>query len=142
MRDFLLQNGDLVIGQAGYQEVTGQAKIVQDLTSATVTPYGSNRFHQGYGSVLATKVGQPETGLTQGQVNAEVQRIVNNYIMTQQMILQSYQNRGFASPYNNDDLVAAVPGIDVVVSTDTITVNAQIKTAANQTVSLNTAVSA
>jgi phage baseplate assembly protein W len=140
MRALKIKNGDLVIGQSSYVEVTGQAKIAQDLGIATLTPYGSNRFHGGYGSLLAQKIGMPESDLTRAQVQAEVQRVINNYVLSQQATLRSYQARGFTSPYSNADLVARVAGINVVVNADSVTVDAQIETAANQTVGLNTTV--
>jgi phage baseplate assembly protein W len=140
MRTFKIVNRDLVIGQSSYEEIMGRAKIAQDLEIATLTPYGSDRFHRGYGSLLAQKIGLPESNLSSAQVQGEVQRIINNYMLVQQMTLQAYQARGFASPYTNADLVAQVTALNVVVNTDSITVDAQIQTAANQTVGLNTTV--
>jgi hypothetical protein len=142
MRAFKITNGDLVIGRSGYGETTGQAKIVQDLTIAVLTPYGFDRFHPGYGSVLESKIGQPETTLTISNIQAEVQRVISNYIVSQQAVLQAYQARGYRSPYSNSDLVAGVQAINVTTQTDTAVINAEIRTLAGQTASVTTQVTA
>lgn len=142
MRSLQIVNGDLVVGRGGYREVTGQAKVAQDLNIATLTPYGSNRFHPGYGSTLGKHIGEPVSAMTVANIKAEVQRLISNYMLVQKAILTAYQQSGYASPYSNADLVAQVVGVNVVAQADTITVDAQVRTLAGQTVPVTTQVTA
>jgi phage baseplate assembly protein W len=142
MRALQISNGDLVIGQGGYQEVTGRDKVTQDLTVATLTPYGADRFHPGFGSTLGNRVGDPINAMTVANVQAEIQRVITNYMLVQKAILQAYQAKGYEAPYSTGDLVVKIRDLDVQATQDTLNVVASVETLAGQTASVTTQVTA
>ena len=119
METFNVETGDLILTQGTFATLTGQAKIQQDLGIANTTPYGSNRFHPRFGSVLPEYIGSPIGPTTQSLINSEVNRVINNYNAVQLNKMKSFIQQGLQSPYSQDDLIQTVNSIDVVQSYDT-----------------------
>jgi hypothetical protein len=133
MRGLALVNGDIVVGQSGYVEVTGQAKVLQDMTISTQEPYGSDPYHPGWGSYLNNYVGGDPTS-TPPLAQSEVVRLVQNYMTVQTYNQAQALAAGNSSPYTNDDFVTGLASLTVSQDNSSLTVNASLMTASGQTV--------
>lgn len=133
----LVQNGDLVLSSRSWAMATGAQRITQDLTMALGEPYGDDRFHPQWGSVLPRYIGQNIAPELQMRVEAEAVRIVRNYIAAQQDTILSTAAAGQRSQYSTADVVRAIVGLDVQVQQDTIRLRIQLATQANQLITLN-----
>ena len=85
-----IRNGDLTLGASSYGTVTGEEKLVQDLRCFILEKRGTDSAHPTYGALLdggrlddgsetAGLIGKPNTALTQLEVEAELNRIINEY---------------------------------------------------------------
>jgi phage baseplate assembly protein W len=136
----LVQNGDIVIGQKGFVEITGVAKIAQDVSFATVEPYGCDRFHPYWGSLLDSYIGNPTTANTNTIVQAEVSRVISNYITVQQSLLAQTQNSNQSANFTNDDLIATIQNIVVTSSFGSIMVAVSILAVSGASITLTSVV--
>ena len=139
MQGLAVVNGDIVVGQSGYQMVSGQAKVLQDLTLATQEPYGSDQYHPGWGSYLDGYIGQdPKT--VESLAQTEVMRLVSNYMTVQQYQQSQAMANGQSSPFNNEDYVTGITSLSASQDLTSITVQAGVQTASGSTVGLSTTV--
>ena len=88
MKTLAIKNGDLAIGANGYATIEGAAKVQQDLGLAVREPLGTDRFHPQWGSLLPRYIGEPINDEMTSLVQAEVTRIVQNYIIQQGQVLR------------------------------------------------------
>jgi hypothetical protein len=139
MQAFALVNGDIVVGQSGYQMVTGTAKVGQDLTLATAEPYGSDPYHPGWGSYLNSYIGQdPQTVTALAQT--EVTRLVSNYMTVQQYQQSQALSNGQSSPFTNNDYVTGLASMDTSQDLTSLSITATVQTASGATVGVSTTV--
>jgi hypothetical protein len=136
-----VQNGDLQIGANGFASVNGPAKLYQDLVIATLEPYGCDRFHPRWGSLLSNYLGDAITLIDENLIMAEISRLVNNYMLVQQDNISNEASRGLQSQYASDEVVGSIESIDVVQNGDRVTVSTLIITVAGQQVNLQSQVS-
>jgi hypothetical protein len=139
MQGFALVNGDIQTGQSGYVMVSGQAKVLQDLTVATQEPYGSDPYHPGWGSYMNNYVGQDPSAVP-ALAQTEVTRLVSNYMQTQQYQQTQALAAGQSSPFTNDDYVTGLASMTTAQDLDSITVSASVLTASGATVGVSTTV--
>lgn len=66
----------------------GRAKLIQDLTLWLTERYRSDRFHSNYGSTLDSFIGDVIDGMSAAEVEAEVNRVLQNYQMVQYRRMQ------------------------------------------------------
>lgn len=111
MKSLAVRNGDLSIGPRGFEEVHGQAKVIQDLGLALREPHGSDRFHPNWGSVLDDHIGYAFDENAEVIVQAEIYRVVRNYMALQQHRLQQDQARGRASIFSADEILVSIDGV-------------------------------
>lgn len=138
IKTLAIQGGDLVVsGRSGHKTITGTGKIRQDLALALGEPYGDDRFHPQWGTVLPNYVGTPITAETEMLVRSEVARGVQAYIAVQQneVINDSLQSR--RTRYSTADVVAEITNIDSQVSWDTVRVKITLRTASGSSVSIS-----
>lgn len=67
----------------------GRAKLIQDLTLWLTERYRSDRFHSNYGSTLDSFIGDVIDGMSAAEVEAEVNRVLQNYQMVQYRRMQN-----------------------------------------------------
>jgi hypothetical protein len=139
MQGLALVNGDLVVGQSGYVTVSGTAKVLQDLTIATLEPYGSDPYHPGWGSYIDTYIGQNPT-VAQPLAQTEVVRLVSNYMTIQQYQQSTALSQGQVSPFTNDDYVVGLASLNTTQDLTSITVSATVQVASGSTVGVSTTV--
>lgn len=84
--DLKIESNDLKINpDGGLQTVRDNAKLIQDIIKAILTPLGSNRFFQWYGSTLNSRViGQfLDSTIIEAEMVRSVQDTLNNIIALQ-----------------------------------------------------------
>ena len=137
MKTLALSQGDLVVsGQSGHKTITGLAKVRQDLALALAEPYGDDRFHPQWGSVLPSYVGTPITAETELHVRSEVARVIQTYIDTQRNEVLNDALNSRRTRYSTADVVAEVTDVQTEVAWDIIRVKVTLRTASNQSVSI------
>lgn len=136
MKTLLLAQGDLVLGPAGHQTVTGSSKVRQDLALALGEEYGHDRFHREWGSVIQRFIGEPINPALELAIYSEVNRVITAYIQAQRQGLQRDSLTGRLSRYSLADVVNSIQDIKVKSFQDTITVTMTLQTAANETVKI------
>lgn len=137
MKTLALQSGDLVVGPQGHKTITGSQRIRQDLALALGEPYGHDRFHPGWGSMLPNYVGQPITGDTELIVRSEVARVVQNYIEVQQSEIVNDTLRGDRSRFTTADVVARLDNIKTSISYDAIRVSLGLVTQSRESLTIS-----
>jgi phage baseplate assembly protein W len=138
-----LVHGDLMIGTDGsYLTVTGAQRIQQDLTLALSDIYGTDRFHPSWGSILPNYLGNINNASMQTLVKAEVNRVIQNYlIITQSGVIQQSMvnvtnNNNPGQSYSTADVVRSVNSITVSATMDTIYVSVSLTTLAGQSITV------
>ena len=126
----MVRNGDLVVGPRGHATVEGEAKVVQDLGLAMREPYGVDRFHPQWGSMLPRYVGEPVNTETAALIKAEATRIVKNMAAEQTAQIAADAAKGARSRFSTSEIIAGVAGIDVRQEYDRFHVRVRIETLA------------
>ncbi|MGW9067894.1 hypothetical protein ACWGQT_00380 [Streptomyces yangpuensis] len=129
-----LVGGDLALGEGGYRQVTGAARIRQDLALALAEPYGHDPYHPEYGSVLSAYIGEPLTDELEMLVRSEVVRVVQQYVAAQQAGIAADALSGARARYSHQDVVQQVESISTDISYDVLKVVIAIRTQAGATV--------
>lgn len=142
MKTLALADGDLVVTPAGHKTVSGSAKIQQDLTAALVEPYGNDRFNRDFGSTVRNYVGQALDPEIEMLVEAEVNRVIQAYVVTQRREVLSDNLAQRQSRFDTSDVVRAIRKIDVSLSYDTVRVSVVLVTLAGDRVTLTNTVGA
>lgn len=137
MRTLQLRNGDLVVGTTGHQVVEGTQKIRQDLALALGEPYGDDRFHPSWGSMLPRYVGDTATEETRALVISETARVLQAYVDSQATDVLQDSLAANRSRYATADVVRQVDAIDATLSLDTIQLKVSLTTQAGQDVVLS-----
>jgi hypothetical protein len=136
-----LKNGDLVVGSAGHQVVEGTSKIRQDLAMALGEPYGDDRFHTGWGSMLPNYIGDGATDEVKALVVSETARVLQAYVDSQATDILRDSLAASRSRYATADVVRQVNGVDATLTLDTIQLKVSLTTQAGQNVVLTRTVS-
>lgn len=138
MQTLALVHGDLVIGSdGGYLLYSGADRIRQDLTLGLSEEYGTDRFHPGYGSIVSSYIGQLLTPQLQQLVQAEVNRVIQNYLIIQQNEVIRGTLYDVAGTYNTSDVVRSIDSITVRAVQDAIYVAVTLTTLARQTITIS-----
>lgn len=140
MKSWRISNGDLVLGPHGFAEVTGTDRVLQDLRLAVLEPFGSDRFHTKWGSLLQQMIGHPITPLTGQTIQSEILRLVQNYITIQNDIQSTAIKNGNRSIFGTNDLVSSIENINIVQKQTQMIISVTLKMVSNQTLTLNNTV--
>lgn len=142
MYQLSLVGGDLMIGtDGGYLTLTGADRIRQDLALALNDYFGSDRFHPGWGSIVTDYLGSVNDAQAQALVKAEVNRVLQNYLIIQQQGVVQQSMTGVTGSYSTADVVRSVDDITVQALMDAIFITVRLSTTAGQTITLNRVVS-
>ena len=140
MKTFRIANGDLVLTGTSFEEVTDEVKVRQDLGIAVREPYGCDRFHPQWGSLLDTYVGGPLTMESKALVQAEVARVVSSYMAKQATQQNADQMANRRSHFSANELVAQVTAIEVAQQMDALHVRVRLQTLTSSEVTLTSTV--
>lgn len=80
---FSVREQDIELKGSNVGIVYGRNKLIQDLTLWLTERYRSDRFHSNYGSTLDGFIGDIADPTAAHEVEAEVQRVLQNYQMVQ-----------------------------------------------------------
>lgn len=141
MKSWRISNGDLVLGPHGFAEVTGPDRVLQDLRLAVLEPFGSDRFHTKWGSLLQQMIGHPITPMTGQVIQSEMVRLVQNYITIQKDIQATAIKNGNRLLFGTNDLVASIENINIVQRQTQMIISVTLRMVSNQTVSISNTVS-
>jgi phage baseplate assembly protein W len=143
MKSLALVNGDLAIGTNGaYLLYSGVSRIKQDLTLALTEEYGTDRFHPTYGSIVQSYLGQVLSAELMQLVRAEVNRVLQNYLIIQQNEVLRDSLVDVANRYDTSDVVQAVDAVQARAVLDTIYLSATLTTLSRETVTISRQVTA
>lgn len=138
-----LINGDLAIGTNGaYLLYSGVSRIRQDLTLALTEEYGTDRFHPTYGSIVQSYLGQILSAELMQLVRAEVNRVLQNYLIIQQNEVLRDTLIDVANRYDTSDVVQSVDSVQARAVLDTIYLSATLTTLSRESVTISRQVSA
>jgi hypothetical protein len=141
VKTLALSGGDLVVGPGGLQMQDGPAKIRQDLALALGETYGADPYHSGWGSVLGQYLGEPTDADTPMLVQAEVNRILQQYMTNQQQQLATAAANQQQHTITTSEIIQTVNSVDVSVLYDSVTVIISLTTMAGQTLQISRTVS-
>ena len=142
MQTLALVNGDLALDSSGqYMTYTGSARIRQDLGLALSEEYGSDRFHPKWGSVIKQYLGHVITPELQHLVRAEVNRILQNYIILGHAEILRDSQMDIQGRFDTSDVVRSVQSLETSTRQDRILVSVQLETQARESLRLRRQVS-
>lgn len=142
MKQLAIQDGDLVLSRGGFATVTGQAKIRQDLGCALREPVGTDRFHPAFGSTLPHFIGRAIDRNTSAMIEAEVYRVVKNYMLTRMAAIQDEQANRRRPIYSATELIQNIDEVRLRQSGDRFFVLVRLSTLARERVTIVTTVEA
>lgn len=143
MKTLALVNGDLAIGTNGaYLLYSGVSRIKQDLTLALTEEYGTDRFHPTYGSIVQSYLGQVLSAELMQLVRAEVNRVLQNYLVIQQNEVLRDTVVDVANRFDTSDVVQSVDNVAARAVLDTIYLSATLTTLSRETVTISRQVTA
>lgn len=126
----------MIAGDGGYLLYDGAARIRQDLTLGLVEDYGMDRFHPQWGSIVGSYLGSLITPQVQQLVQAEVNRVLQNYLILQQNEVLRGTYVDVQGRYNTSDVVRSVDNITVRAVLDAIYISATLTTLARETITV------
>jgi phage baseplate assembly protein W len=141
MQTISIVDGDFDLSGGTFKTITGATKIQQDMGIASLTPYGSNKFHPKYGSVLQSMIGHPTNSTTQSLIQSEITRLINNYQNIQIRKMNAYILQGLRSPYGQDDLIQSVQSINVTQNFDSFNISVILLTMSGQAIPIGSTIS-
>lgn len=143
MKTLALVNGDLAIGTNGaYLLYSGVSRIKQDLTLALTEEYGTDRFHPTYGSIVQSYLGQVLSPELMQLVRAEVNRVLQNYLVIQQNEVLRDTLVDVTNRFDTSDVVQSVDNVTARAVLDTIYLSATLTTLSRETVTISRQVTA
>jgi hypothetical protein len=113
MKALLVKNGDLVLGPGGFGIVEGTTKVQQDLSHSMREPFGNDRFHPKWGTVLPDFVGGLADQTSALLIRSEITRLVQNYLIVQQEQMTRAANAGRRPRFSTNELINEIEGIDI-----------------------------
>lgn len=142
METFALVHGDLMVDSSGQLlTYSGPNRIRQDLQLALSEEYGADHFHPKWGSIVKSYIGNPITPSLELLVQAEVNRVVQNYITLQQSSVLRSTTFDIAGVFDTSDVVQSVGPLRVSTAYDTIYISATLTTVDRQTITITQQVS-
>jgi phage baseplate assembly protein W len=136
MKTLALRNGDLIATQQGHATATGSERVRLDLAVALGQEFGTDRFHLKFGSYLKQFIGNqigPELAFA---VEAEVVRVVNNYISIQQQIINQDALKGRRSRFSTADIVSEITSAEAQPYFDRIYIRLRLRTVAGEQITI------
>jgi phage baseplate assembly protein W len=122
-----ITDGDLDASSGTMQRVTGLDKLVQDLSLWLREPYGIDRFHTLYGSVLDQYIGSVIDASSDHEIKSEVIRVINAFQQIQLIGLKKNPSK-----YTLDELLDSIQSVSVKLDYDRVYIDVRFLTASQQ----------
>ena len=142
MKTLELADGDLVVTPVGHRTISGAPKIKQEVSAALIEPYGNDRFHRDYGSTVRNLIGEVFDAETTMLAEAEVNRVLQAYIVTQRNEVLSDNLDQRRSRFDARDVVRAITDLRVTGSYDAMRISLTFVTLSGERVTLTNEVNA
>lgn len=143
MKTLVIRNGDLALGPGGFQTITGPQKVKQDLAVAMREPFGCDRFHPRWGSLLFDYVGRPVSLELEALIRGEITRLVQNYAASQgEALMQDRTRSQRRSRFSTNEVVSGVEAIQVRQEYDRYHIRVIVRTMAGEEITLTRTVEA
>lgn len=136
MQTFVIKDGDLVLGPGGFSMIDGPQKVQQDLGVSMREPFGCDRFHPRWGTVLTDFIGQPVHEGTKALVQSEVNRIIQNYVASQNLVMSQDAAAGRKSRFSSGEIINSIDAVDVQQQFDRFFVRITLTTVAGDRITL------
>lgn len=136
MKDVLIENGDLVPGRRGVEEVRGIDRMRQQLTHALLEPFGVDRFHPRWGSILSSMIGQQSTPELRAQVEVEVSRVIKNYLYVQRYVSERLARTYGRTFLSADEVVGGIKFVGITPVNDRVYVILDLVSGTGKNVSI------
>ena len=138
MKTLAVRNGDLVLTGSKFGVVEGMARVQQQIGLCLKEPYGNDRFHREWGSVLDEWVGHAITTDIPLEVQAEVVRVVRDTILRQNEQIKARAAAGFTSVIKAEEMIVEISSVNVEQRQDNLLVKITLRTASNQEFTITT----
>jgi hypothetical protein len=144
-----ITNGDLVLSNSDYATVTGEQKLIQDLTCFVLESMGTDPNHPDYGSLLdggvdssgalhQSMLGLPNGNLiSEALIQSELQRILLSYQNMQIQRAKSDRLQYGKTTFSLGEVLLSINSITMTPIADTLIVNIGITTGNDTSVSLS-----
>jgi len=135
-----IKNGDLSLSGTSLAQVTGTAKLVQDLRCALLEPRNFDDHHPNYGSLLdggrddsgheaMALIGENRWDLAAMQVDSEIRKVATEHQKRQVVRLKNDKLTYGVSTLTGDELLLEVVDIKMVQAQDKLLVTVYLLTA-------------
>lgn len=141
MKTLKLSDGDLALDGASYAMVSGAERVKQQLGLCLREPYGIDRFHPKWGSVLPDWIGRAiinKEGLS-AEIKAELVRVIRNFTTAQDAAIEQRAISGLRPVVTPNEVIVGVDGISVEQQGTQIIAKVSLRTAGGRTVTISTA---
>lgn len=138
MKTLAIKNGDLVLTGSKYGMVDGIARVQQQLGLALRETFGNDRFHRSWGSTLPNWIGQVLDASVPFEIQAEVTRVVRDFIIQQTEKVKERAALGFTAVVTPSEMIMDISGIKVEARYDSVLVKVTLRTASGQEFSVLT----
>lgn len=128
MKTLLVRNGDLNMVGGEFVLVGGEEKLRQDLSHALRESFGTDRFHPRWGSMLPDHIGLVNNEVTATLLQAEVERVVSNYIVLQRALIERVATQGRKPSYGTGEVISSLDGVNVFLGLDWSRIEVRVKT--------------
>ena len=129
MKTFQVKNGDLVLAGDRYAMVEGVARVQQQLGLGLREPFGSDRFHPGWGSMIPEWIGRTIQGNIQDEIRIEIVRVVRAHIMVQNSNLKRAAASSQKTSITMDEVISEIAEIKFRQEQDNLIVKVSLRTA-------------
>ena len=129
MKTFQIKNGDLVLAGDRYAMVEGVARVQQQLGLGLREPFGGDRFHPGWGSMIPEWIGRTIQGGIQDEIRIEIIRVVRAHIMVQNGALKRAAASSQKTPITMDEVISEITEIKFRQEQDNLIVKVGLRTA-------------
>ena len=130
MRTHALRNGDLELIGDRFVMVEGAARVQQQLGLCMREPWGINRFHPGWGSVMPNWVGSVAISpLSDMDLRNEVLRVIKNHITSTNESINRRANAGQRPVITASEIIVNVSNIVIRQQQDRVFVRVALSTA-------------
>lgn len=120
---FAVAEKDILLKGSNVGLVYGKNKLLQDLTLWLTERYRSDRFHSNYGSILDNFIGDVIDPMTAHEVEAEVERVLQNYQMVQYRRMQDDPTQ-----FSPEEVLVEVTDVKAKIDYDSVVVVISIVT--------------
>lgn len=143
-----LRNGDLVSDGASLAQVTGYAKLVQDLRCAILERRGMDDLHPTFGSMIdggydnagnwvEPLIGEDQIDFVVLSVDTDLRRIMAEHQQKQASRAKNDRLTYGESTLNNSELLLEVKSVDFTQINDELLVNITLHTGVGNTIDLS-----